>query len=217
MNEEEIKNKAVLDDEFYNTLDEAVFALQYYKRRGMNVYIPFRDQKLYSLLDDRDSCYIKVTGENYETYTKHFEEEQRKRKIERLQEEIEALEKVPEYIARGEAIIYPQQKKDWEKCVYAKVSDLYVGKDLENALEIMESLAKDGDMEKAYKIYKDANHSGLSESSVRNIVVSFSEHGTRFYRYDAMKSGMTLTEEDEKALNKIDEKFQSYQTEKEDL
>ena len=92
-----------------------------------------------------------------------------------------------------------------------------MGKDLENALEIMESLAKDGDMEKAYKIYKDANHSGLSESSVRNIVVSFSEHGTRFYRYDAMKSGMTLTEEDEEALNKIDEKFQSYQTEKEDL
>ena len=217
MNEEEIKKTAVEAEGAYNTLDEAVSALEAYKRMGDNVYINFSDKKLYSLLDDRDSCYTKVTGEDYETYTGHLEEEERNFRIERLQDELEALKKIPDWQRRGYALIYPQQKKEWDKCVKARASDLYFGSDLENALEIMESLAKDGDMEKAYQIYQDANHSGMSASVVISIVASFSDKGTQFYRYAYAKEGVKLDIEDEKYLRKIDAKFISYQAENEDL
>ena len=213
MNEEEIKRTASEDDRFYFTLDQAVDALEDYKKKGMNVYILFRDQKLYSMLDDRDSCYIKVVGEKYETYTRHLEEERRKIKIESLKEEIEALEKIPDWIARGNAIIYPQQEKDWNKYVRARASDLYHGKDLENALQIMESLAKDGDMEKAYKIFEDAGHSGLSESVVLNGVAKFSNKGTLFYKHALAKQGRILDDKDEKYLKELDDKFAQYEKE----
>ena len=213
MDNEEIMKNAREDEHYYNTLDQAVVALENYKKKGENVFINFNNHKLYSLIDDIDSCYEQVTGYDYETYQTNRREFLTRQREESIREELEALDKIPGWEKRGHAIIYPQQQKDWDECVRVRAGDLYHGTDLENALRVMESLSKYGDMEKAYKIYDAPWHSGASSAMVKGIVLSFSENGTKFYRYACKKEGIEITPEDEQRLKEIDDKFAKYRAE----
>ena len=95
--------------------------------------------------------------------------------------EEKAKESIPSWIERGKALIFPERYEEWEQCVQVRAKDLYHGMDLDAALEIMEVLDKGASIEEAKKILDDQNHSGMSDSIVRNIIFHFSSKGPEFW------------------------------------
>ena len=215
MDKEKIMNNAKEDKEFLTAgvhLDRVIDYLIISKLNGKNIYVEFNGHKLYSFLDDEDSCFLKVCGA-----TKKELEKQRKEYLEKLEKEREenkkeAQEMVPQWIERGSKIIYPQRQDMWEECVKMRARDLYYGKDLENALDIMEHLEKGSSIEEANKILENANHSGRSYGIVLSIIVSFSKRGPEFYR--AVKKD--LTKEQIEELEKIEKENTFFARELED-
>lgn len=59
---EQIMAEAVEYTKWVHDLDGAVRVLADAKNIGWNIYIDFNGHKLYSLLDNEDSCYHKVLG-----------------------------------------------------------------------------------------------------------------------------------------------------------
>ena len=62
-------------------MDKVIDYLDAARSENENIYINYKDYTFYSLLDDRDTCYLKVTGYDYETYVnldakREFENEQ---------------------------------------------------------------------------------------------------------------------------------------------
>lgn len=189
MNEEQIKRTATKYKKWVNTLGEAVEILDQHKKSQKNIFIEFNGKKLYSLLDDENSCYMKVVGKPRQ----QFEEDRRKwiENYQKKQEEAEkqAESKMPEWIERGNKLIYPQREETWKDCVDIRAHDLYHGIELENALDVMECLENGRTIEEANKILEDANHSGMSYGVTLSIIVSFSKRGPEFYR--AVKENLT--------------------------
>ena len=64
------KKRALKFDGNFQDLEEVIAALKEAKENGNNFYIEFQGQKLYSLFDDENSCYVKITGQTREEYLK---------------------------------------------------------------------------------------------------------------------------------------------------
>ena len=91
MDKEKIMNNAKEDKEFLTAgvhLDRVIDYLIISKLNGKNIYVEFNGHKLYSFLDDEDSCYLKVCGA-----TKKELEKQRKEYLEKLEKEREENKK----------------------------------------------------------------------------------------------------------------------------
>lgn len=190
-------------------LDEAIKTLETEKKSGNNVYIDFNGHRLYSLLDDENSCYMKVLKKSKVQW-----EKDRRESLKRLEQEIKERErqaeiKIPKWVERGEKLIYPQRRDSWKHCVDIRVHDLYHGMDLDNALDIMECLENGGTVEEANKILEDANHSGMSYGIVLSIIVSFSKRGPEFYR--SVKQELNSQQIAE--LDKIEQENQGFERE----
>lgn len=109
MNEELIKATATEYQGWTSTLKEAVRVLLKAKIFGENIYIDFNGHRLYSLLDDENSCFMKVLGKS-----KQQREEDRIKWLENYEKEQEenkkqAERKIPAWIERGNKLIYPQR------------------------------------------------------------------------------------------------------------
>ena len=189
MNEELIKATATEYQGWTSTLKEAVRVLLKAKIFGENIYIDFNGHRLYSLLDDENSCFMKVLGkskqqreENRIKWLENYEKEQEENKK-------QAERKIPAWIERGNKLIYPQRQETWKDCVKIRAHDLYNGMELDNALDTMECLENGGTIEEANKILEDANHSGMSYGITLSIIVSFSKRGPEFYK--AVRSNLT--------------------------
>jgi len=183
MNEEEIMKNA---EEIYcyggTKLDEACQQLMSYKKENKNVYISFNGQKLYSLIDSLDDCYKKVTGmtkAEFEEAKKQWLIEQKKKELE---EELEAIEKIPERIERGKKVISTTLHKKWEEIVKTKTFSIYHGQELDKALDILEALHENS-FEKAYSLFKGEGHRGTSSYAVLSIILPFSEKGKEFEKW----------------------------------
>ena len=87
---------------------------------------------------------------------------------------------IPNWIEKGEALIFPERYAEWEKGVVARASDLYHGLELDSALEIMTALENGASMEEAKQIFDKQEHSGMSASMVRSILFAFSSKGPEF-------------------------------------
>ena len=88
---------------------------------------------------------------------------------------------IPNWIEKGEALIFPERYADWEKCVVARASDLYHGLELDSALEIMTALENGASVEEAKQMFDKQRHSEAS----RNIVFAFSSKGPEFWEATA--------------------------------
>lgn len=209
MNEEQIKEIATEYQGWTSTLEEAVRVLLEAKIFGENIYIDFNGHRLYSLLDDENSCFMKVLGKSKQQWEedrikwlKNYEKEQEENKK-------QAERKIPAWIERGNKLIYPQRQETWKDCVDIRAHDLYNGMELDNALDIMECLENGGTIEEANKILEDANHSGMSYSVTLSIIVSFSKRGPEFYRFVTKN----LTPEQEGELAKIEQENEIFEQE----
>jgi len=162
-------------------LESAVYLLLAEKARGHHVYCEFNGHVLNSDDVTMDSAYLEVTGHKKEEYDQIMKQRQEEFKVKMETEQEIARKRVPEWIERGMKFIFPERKEKWEKCVKARSEDLYNGKDLDAALDIMEALEKGASMEEASKMFDDQNHSGMSASIVRRMVFDFSSQGPEFY------------------------------------
>jgi len=96
---------------------------------------------------------------------------------------VQALEKTPKWIERGEKLIYPSKLADWIKCINIRIRDIYYGSELDDALRIMELLDKYPDIRVAVNAYNRLDGSGASVSMAAKIVFDFSKRGPEFYHY----------------------------------
>lgn len=215
MNNEEIMENAVDKSGLFGHIDNAIEFLAEAKKNGENIFINFNDVKLYSMIDDRDSCYLKVTGEDYLTFKKNSEmdSEKIKREIEEklIKEQIEALDKIPERIERGLKLIYPQNAKQWEKMVSEQsCQGMYLGHDIDVALDIMENLENNVDFETIYNQFEAVGNYNLL---VLNNILMYSKEGVAFFKFIHEKDGESLTPQMTFMLDRIDRKNKQFEDE----
>ena len=182
----EQKARATELHEYMGNIDNCVKVLSQYRERGENVYVEFNGHKIYSCDVTLDSAYKEITGMTKEESDRKRAEWLEKYEREQREEEEKAQAKIPEWISRGDSIIYPERTEEWKKCVEARASDLYHGLDLNAAIEIMEMLENGATLDEAKEVLDGQDHSGASYGMVRNIIFSFSKQGPEFFEYTAM-------------------------------
>lgn len=205
-NESEIKAEATQYTKWIYNISELVSLINEYKAKGENYSFDFKNEKFYSLLDDEESCYRKITGltkDEYEAKQERLYREQLKRDAEEKQK---AIENIPNWIEEGKKYIYPQRYKKWAECVELRAEDIYNGKDINCALAIMELLDKGVSFQDAYEVVKEQNHTGTSYSIVMSVITNFSKKGPEFYRF-ADKEPTPATERFLEKIVKENEQF----------
>lgn len=168
-----------------SNLESVVYTLLAAKARGESVYCDFNGHKLYSDTVSMDSAYMEVLGQTKADYDKAQEEWRENYKREQKEAEERAKANIPNWIEKGQALIFPERYAEWEKCVIARASDLYHGLELDSALEIMTALENGATMEEAKQMLDKQGHSGMSASIVRNILFAFSSKGPEFWEATA--------------------------------
>lgn len=183
--EEMIKSNATeikLSEQLH--FEDIVKNLEDNRRKGNNVYVVMSSgKKLYSLLDDENSCYLKVFNKTKEQMRLLLMEE----KLNKEKLKKERIEKIPEFILLGEKYIYPQMKEEWQNCVRSVVDSFNHGDEIVRALEIMQILDSTQGIEgciKAEEIFTlNKDLSDATQWLVAIIVLDFSKRGPEFYRY----------------------------------
>lgn len=111
----ELEASATEEKPLANDLVNVVRILSSHKRHNNNVFITFNGQKLYALTDDEDSCWLKVTGmskaENQEAVRRELE----KYEEEKLQRELEYINKMEERIEQGKKLLPSSRWSAWKK------------------------------------------------------------------------------------------------------
>lgn len=184
--------------EFYgSTLEECVNALLKFQNRGESVVVDFNGHQLYSCDITMDSAYLEVCGKTKAEFDRAQEEWRKEYEERTAREEAEAKAKIPAWIKKGEAFIYPERMEKWAECVEARAGDLYHGMDLDSALELMEKLESGASMEEVKEIFDGQGHSGASAGMVRSMMFHFAKRGPEFYESTAWRE---LSDEDKKAI-----------------
>lgn len=168
-----------------SNLESVVYTLLAAKARGESVYCDFNGHKLYSDTVSMDSAYMEVLGQTKADFDKAQEEWRQNYKREQKEAEERAKANIPNWIEKGQALIFPERYAEWEKCVIARASDFYHGLELDSALEIMTALENGATMEEAKQMLDKQGHSGMSASIVRNILFAFSSKGPEFWEATA--------------------------------
>jgi hypothetical protein len=144
-------------------------------------FVNFNGKQILST-DTLDEAYKKVTGKT----KAEVEEEQRKwhEDYERKQNEFEM--KIPklteEYRNRARGLIIESQLEYWDEIVPVRLGDLYHGMELEETLKACEcmndeSMSYDMRLRKAYNMFMDAGHSGMSASLTASMYRRFVPNG----------------------------------------
>lgn len=93
-------------------------------------------------------------------------------------DEVERVAKVASpIIKRGNKIIYPQRKNEWEACVNTRVCSIYDGDEVKNAIDVMELLDKNATFEHATDTLFNYAHTPFSINIALNIIATFSKVG----------------------------------------
>lgn len=122
--------------------------------------------------------------------------------------------KIISLIKRGLLVIMPGTEAEWINCVIANVDDLYCGRLLDNALQIMEHLADGGTIKDAIEIFEYQRHSGTSAAIVKRIILLHSKYGVDFYRAEAESINVPLSQK-EKLLIQQQQIFNNFRFKKE--
>lgn len=199
-NENNIKAEAIPYTKWIYNITELINLIDEYKEKGENYSFDFKDKKFYSLLDDEDSCYKKVTGMTKDEYLIEQERLEEKRlRVEEYRRQ-EAIKNIPNWVEKGKKFIYPQKHKKWADYIEIRAEDRYHGVDIDCALIVMDLLDKGVSFQEVFDTIKDQNHSGNSYSIVMSMITHFSKKGPEFYRF----VDKTITPATENMLAKIE-------------
>lgn len=185
-----------------NHIDDAVAILEAAKQNGENIYVSFNDEKLYSMFDTADTCYLKLCGETKAEHDKALAEWRKEYQERQARQKAEALGKVEDWYKRGREMIYREKWNKWYDCVKTCAEGLFHGAEIESSLKIMDALHQGKSMEEVSEIMSKEGYSGGALATVLTIVTKFSERGPELYRHF---KGEELIPEDEEFLQKIEE------------
>jgi len=141
----------------------------------------FNGKILYST-DDIDIAYMKVTGKTKDAHDKNLEE--KAEEYERKEKEHEA--KIPEltekYREMARGLVLDEELDYWDKIVPIRLGDLYHGMELEQTLDICrimrdETLSYDERLRKAYDLFMESGHSGMSAGLTAAMIRRFCPDG----------------------------------------
>lgn len=167
------------------------------EKSGEVLKADFNDKYLLST-DTDDDAYQRLLG-----MTKAEHEE----KMRKWREEREAAQKayearVPElterYRKEARGIIIESELEYWDKIVPIRLGDLYRGMELQQVLDCAkvmrdETLSREDRLRKAYRIFNDAGHSGMSAALTMAMLRRFSPDGNELadackeFRYSKSK------------------------------
>lgn len=141
----------------------------------------FNGNELYSS-DTLDEAYKKVTGKTKAEFDKAQQEwlDDYNRREEEFKATIPS--KSEEYKNRARGLILSDKYELWDKIVPIRLGDLYNGMELEQTLqacEIMrdEKLSYEKRLRKAYKVFMDCGHSGMSAALTASMYKEFVPNG----------------------------------------
>ena len=174
--------KEILEIEFNHScpIERVVEELEKYKSNGQSVYINCGGGIiLYSDDVTLDSAYLAITGKTKADFDKYAAELMKKdcKKWEKRKKA--AIKKIPIWIEKGKTLIASDKFDMWEKTVVSRVTDVYYGRDLDVAIEIMEKLAAGKTITKVKKTMPKSL-TGMNYSRIRNMVSEFSPRGKEF-------------------------------------
>ena len=153
------------------------------KEFGIDVYHTLATKEEVDEMIQSSKAYLeKLHSQELDEAIEEGETEYYERKT---REQIEAEAKIPAWIEKGKALIYPERTKEWEKCVKVRAGSIYNGHDLDCALILMEKLESGVLIEKVKTMLAEQGLSGGSAAMVRNIILHFSKRGPEFYESTA--------------------------------
>ena len=141
----------------------------------------FNGKKILST-DTLDEAYKKVTGKT----KAEFDEAQRKWHEDYERRQAEHKAKIPQltekYRKRARGLIIEKELDYWDEIVPIRLGDLYHGMELDETLKACqcmrdESLTYDERLRKAYDIFMDAGHSGMSAGLTASMYRRFVPNG----------------------------------------
>lgn len=177
------KNYEEIDFMCGNTIESCVLELLYYKEKGKLVYGVFNGHKLYSHTVTMDNAYKEITGntkKEFDDYLKKQSEEYEKQK----QEHLESIPfKTSLWVKKGREILEESKWELWEKIVPIRLNDLYQGMELEQCLDVVKLLKKDGKFNEAKELIYNQGHSGMSFGLICSMIKEFSPIGEEFVKF----------------------------------
>ena len=87
------------------------------------------------------------------------------------------METVERYINKGHKILDKKYWEEWDKIVPIRCSDLYGGMELDDCLEIIKEINDGASYEYVNHLFNSQNHSGVSATLVKSLVINFCEDG----------------------------------------
>lgn len=165
-----------------STLEDAVNQLIDHRELGETVFCVFNGHKLFSDDVTMDSAFLEVTGKNKADFDKANEEwlANSIRETEEASRKAEA--KIPGWIEMGKTLgIDPALSKDWEKMVKIRAGDIYHGREIDDAIAIMQKINDGATAKDIKEALAEQGHSGASYGMVRSIVETFSPRGKDIY------------------------------------
>lgn len=165
-----------------DTIDTAVTRLKEMENAWREVaYAVFNGITIYST-DSVDECYKKITGRTKAEFDDEIkaEREEYKRKEREWEERIP--EKTEEYRQRARGLVLEDQLEYWDRVVPIRLGDLYHGLELEQVLQVCaimrdETLTYDERLKKAYDLFQNSGHSGMSASLTASMIKVFCPDG----------------------------------------
>lgn len=127
-----------------------------------------------------DDAYKEVLGCSKEEYAKKVFELNREIEAEKERLEREAEKKIPSWVERGKAFIYPEKVEDWTNMVKSRAKGIFYGEDIEDALAVMEKLDAGMPVEEIREFARGRNYLGNTFGSSNAIIFAFSKRGPEF-------------------------------------
>lgn len=159
-------------------MSEVISTLVELNKKWRNCYIDFWgwDKRLYSVdINTEDDAYLQLYWKTKIEQEKEWARHEQKRELERKQEEMKAIEKIPWWIEEGKKYIDESKWEDWEKYVNGSARAVYFWTDIDYTLELLKLIDAWESWEKVQKAFDDQDHSVYSYSVVFNRVVYFSK------------------------------------------
>ena len=133
-NEEIIKTAQPLEH-YHSDLNEIIRRLDQEKQKGENVYVVFQGKKLYSLIDNEESCYLKATGETKVEFERKQREEWVSYRKSKLEKQLEFLDKFEDRIEKGKSVLPSTKHAAWTRTMWELSDDQTVS--IEDPCDVM--------------------------------------------------------------------------------
>jgi len=149
--------------------------------RGEEHYCEFNGKTLYST-DTIDEAYMKVTGMNKADYDAKIQALMEKREAEEKAHMAKIPELVEYYKKEARGLVLDERLEDWDNCLEVRLGDIYRGMELQQVIDCSrvmkdETLDREARLRKAYKIFNDADHSGMSARLTCSLLRHFCPDG----------------------------------------